>query len=201
MEADASVSEPVTKEVKRYVRKDPKNKREEIIKYLPVCEILCETAESEQYCDHCSTKPRPLGKEVVREKLEFILTKLQIVCYVRMVYECPRCKHTEHPFIKKALISFSLLNHSFALPKFGSKCEYVNSVPLYRQKKEWERIGLLLSRATMANGVIRCSQNYLILVVGYLRKKLLERGIVHCDETPVQVFKKPQTKSYMCSTR
>ena len=34
-----------------------------------------------------------------------------------------------------------------------------------------------------------------------MRKKLLSRDIIHCDETPVQVLKeegkKPQTKSYM----
>lgn len=38
-------------------------------------------------------------------------------------------------------------------------------------------------------------------VVNHLRKKLMERDIIHCDETPVQVLKeegkKPQTKSYM----
>ena len=38
-------------------------------------------------------------------------------------------------------------------------------------------------------------------VVEHLRKELLSRDIVHCDETPVQVLKeegkKPQTKSYM----
>ncbi len=38
-------------------------------------------------------------------------------------------------------------------------------------------------------------------VVDHLQKKLMERDIIHCDETPVQVLKeegkKPQTKSYM----
>ena len=62
-------------------------------------------------------------------------------------------------------------------------------------------MGLSLSRATMANWIIRCSEDYLIPVTEYLRKRLLERDIVHCDETPVQVLKedgkKPQTKSYM----
>ena len=204
VEADASVPEPISKEVKGYVRKNPKTKREEIIKDLPVREILCETAKDEQYCDHCNSTLRPIGKEVVREELEYIPAKLQIVRYVRMSYECPRCKHTEHPFIKKALTPTSLMNHSLASPSSVANVmyqKYVNSVPLYRQEKEWERMGLSLSRATMANWVIRCSQDYLMPVVAHLQKKLLERDIVHCDETPVQVLKeegkKPQTKSYM----
>ena len=62
-------------------------------------------------------------------------------------------------------------------------------------------MGLSLSRATMANWIIRCSEDYLMPVTDYLRKQLLKRDIVHCDETPVQVLKedgkKPQTKSYM----
>lgn len=204
VEADASVPEPVSKEVKGYVRKNPKTKREELIKDLPVREILCETAKEDQYCDHCNSPLRPIGKEVVREELEYIPAKLQIVRYVRMSYECPRCKHTEYPFIKKAQTPTSLMNHSLASPSSVANVmyqKYVNSVPLYRQEKEWERMGLSLSRATMANWVIRCSQDYLMPVVEHLQKKLLERDIVHCDETPVQVLKeegkKPQTKSYM----
>ena len=162
VEADASVPEPISKEVKGYVRKNPKTKREEIIKDLPVREILCETAKEEQYCDHCNSTLRPIGKEVVREELEYIPAKLQIVRYVRMSYECPRCKHTEHPFIKKALTPTSLMNHSLASPSSVANVmyqKYVNSVPLYRQEKEWERMGLSLSRATMANWVICCSQD------------------------------------------
>ena len=204
VEADASVPEPISKEVKGYVRNNPKTKREEIIKDLPVREILCETAKEEQYCGHCNSALRPIGKEVVREELEYIPAKLQIVRYVRMSYECPRCKNTERPFIKKALTPTSLMNHSLASPSSVANVmyqKYVNSVPLYRQEKEWERMGLSLSRATMANWVIRCSQDYLMPVVEHLQKKLLERDIVHCDETPVQVLKeegkKPQTKSYM----
>ena len=42
---------------------------------------------------------------------------------------------------------------------------------------------------------------YLMPVVEHMRKQLLSRHIIHCDETPVQVLKeegkKPQTKSYM----
>lgn len=204
IEADASVPEPISKEVKGYIRKNPKTKREGLIKDLPVREILCETAKEEQYCDHCNSPLRAIGKEVVREELEYIPAKLQIVRYVRMSYECPRCKHTEYPFIKKAQTPTSLMNHSLASPSSVANVmyqKYVNSVPLYRQEKEWERMGLSLSRATMANWIIRCSQDYLMPVVEHLQKKLLERDIVHCDETPVQVLKeegkKPQTKSYM----
>lgn len=204
IEADDTAREPVIKEVHGYTRRDPKTKREELIKDLPVREILCESAPEDLKCPRCNTELKPIGKEVVREELEYIPAKLQIVRYVRMSYECPKCKHTDHPYIQKALTPTSLMNHSLALPSSVANVmyqKYVNAVPLYRQEKDWENMGLSLSRATMANWVIRCTQDYLIPIVEHLQKELLSREIIHCDETPVHVLKeegkKPQTKSYM----
>lgn len=177
LEADASVPEPIKKEVKGYTRNNPKTKREELLKDLPVREILCETAPEELYCEQCNTQLKPLGKEVVREELEYIPAKLQIVRYVRMYYECPKCKHTDHPYIQKALTPTSLMNHSLALPSSVAHVmyeKYVNSVPLYRQEKDWEQLGISLSRATMANWVIRCSQDYLIPVVEHSKRSIKE---------------------------
>lgn len=204
LEADGSVPEPVSQDVKGYSRRNTRTKREEIIKDLPVREILCESAPEDQYCLQCDTALKPIGKETVREELEYIPAKLQIVRYVRMAYECPKCKHSDHPYIQKALTPSSLMNHSLASPSSVANVmyqKYVNSVPLYRQEKDWERLGMALTRATMANWIIRCSEDYFIPIIDYLRKELLKRDIVHCDETPVQVLKengkKPQTKSYM----
>lgn len=204
IEADESAPEPVKKTVHGYLRNAAKTNREELIKDLPVREILCETLSEDLYCPNCLSDLKPIGKEVVREELEYIPAKLQIVRYVRMAYECPKCKHTDHPYIEKALTPTSLMNHSLASPSSVANVmyqKYVNAVPLYRQEKDWENMGIALSRATMANWVIRCTQDYLIPVVEHLQKELLSRDIIHCDETPVQVLKeegkKPQTKSYM----
>ena len=204
IETDETITEPVTKEVHGYTRRDPKTKREELIKDLPVREVLCESAPEDLECPRCNSKLKPIGKETVREELEYIPAKLQIVRYVRMAYECPACKRTDKPYIKKALTPTSLMNHSLASPSSVANVmyqKYVNAVPLYRQEKDWENMGISLSRATMANWVIRCTQDYLIPIVEHMQKELLSRDIIHCDETPVQVLKeegkKPQTKSYM----
>lgn len=96
------------------------------------------------------------------------------------------------------------MNHSLASPSSVARVmyqKYVNGMPLYRQEKEWEQQGIALSRATMANWIIRCTEDYLLPITAHLQKQLLKQDIVHCDETPVQVLKedgkKPQTKSYM----
>ena len=204
IEADSAATEPIAKDVRGYKRINTKTKREELIKDLPVREVLCETPEDELYCPTCLSDLRPIGREVVREELEYIPAKVQIVRYVRMAYECPNCKHTDHPYIEKALTPASLMNHSLASSSSVANVmyqKYVNAVPLYRQEKDWENLGIALSRATMANWVIRCTQDHLLPVVAHMQMELLSRDIIHCDETPIQVLKeegkKPQTKSYM----
>lgn len=123
---------------------------------------------------------------------------------MRQSCECPNCKRKGKPFIKNAYAPHSVLNHSLASPSSVARVmyqKYVNSIPLYRQEKDWEQIGIGLSRATMANWIIRSNEDHLMPIVNRLREELLKRDIIHCDETPVQVLKedgkKPQTKSYM----
>ncbi|MGE5627782.1 MAG: transposase domain-containing protein [Solirubrobacterales bacterium] len=53
LEADVNAHEPITHEVKGYARTDSRTKREELIKDLPVREILCESAAEDQYCIQC----------------------------------------------------------------------------------------------------------------------------------------------------
>jgi len=204
VEANESAEEPIVHDVKGYQRRDSKTKREELLKDLPVREVPCELPEEERFCAQCGTALKPIGKETVREELEYIPAQLRIVRYVRWTYECPKCKHSDKRFIRKAAVPSSLMNHSLASPSSVANVmyqKYANAIPLYRQEKDWERLGLSLSRATMANWIIRCSEDYLIPVTDHLRELLLKRDIVHCDETPVQVLKedgkKPQTKSYM----
>ena len=65
--------------------------------------------------------------------------------------------------------------------------KYVNSLPLARIEKEFERNGVFISRQTMANWTIRCSEKYLMPIYDLLHQKLLELHVTQCDETPVQV--------------
>ena len=203
-EALPDAEEPAVQRVNGFYRRNPKTKREELLKDLPVQEIICDVAEEERICPQCQSGLVPVGREIVREELEYIPAKLQVIRYVRLAYGCPRCKQEGAPYILKALTPTSLMNHSLASPTTVANVmyqKYVNGMPLYRQEKEWEQLGLALSRATMANWIIRCSQDWLMPVVEQLRRKLLKRDIIHCDETPVQVLKeqgkKPQSKSYM----
>lgn len=204
MDADPVSKEPLHERKGGIVRKNAKTRREELLKDLPVEEVPCMIHPDDMFCGQCGSPLRQIGYVRVRDELEYIPAKVKIIRYMQQTCECPACKHKGKPFIKKAFTPKSVMNHSLASPSSVARVmyqKYVNSIPLYRQEKDWEQTGIGLSRATMANWIIRSSQDHLMPVVEHLRKELLKRDITHCDETPVQVLKedgkKPQTKSYM----
>ena len=78
--------------------------------------------------------------------------------------------------------------------------KYVNAVPLYRLEKEFERYGLAISRANMANWMIRLSEEYLSVFYDHLHRKIYDFDVIGADETPVEVNKDGRpagSKSYI----
>ena len=56
--------------------------------------------------------------------------------------------------------------------------KYTNAIPLYRIAQDFEQNDMILSRATMANWVIRCAERYLSLVYDRLRTELCSRHVL-----------------------
>lgn len=128
-----------------------------------------------------------------------------MVEYIATTYECPTCKDTEDPqFIKddgapKALIEGSYVSPSLASHVFHEK--FVKSVPFYRLEKSFEELGAQITRTSMANWAIKCSQMYFAPMTDFFHRKLLERKYLMMDETPIQVLNEPgkraESKSYV----
>ena len=158
-------AEPTVEEVRAYHRKKQVGKREEILKNLPIEIVECQLPEAEQVCPKCETKLKVIGKEVVRTEVELISARLVEKQYVRDTYACPQCeKETGSATIEKAPVPAPFMKRSLASPSAVAHImyqKYVNAVPLYRQEKDWAQIGFALSRATMANWIIRTSREWL----------------------------------------
>lgn len=79
--------------------------------------------------------------------------------------------------------------------------KYVMGTPLYRQEQELNRSGVMLSRQTMSNWLMWISEHWLAPIYEVLHQQLLQRQVLHADETTLQVLhepgKKAQSKSYM----
>ena len=205
--ADLSVPEPALEEaVGGYKRKakKPKATREEILAGLPVVEVPCTVPDEDRNCPYCNAPMEVIGKKVVREELRIIPAKVERIQYVQEVLGCPECKKDGASVIVGAETPSPLLKHSLASPStvaYVMYQKYVNSIPLYRQEADWKQLGVKLPRATLANWVIKCGIDYMEPVYEQLHQHLLERDIIHADETPCQVLreegKTAQSKSYM----
>ena len=193
--ADPSVPEPALEEtVGGYNRKVKKPKATMLVirGRLTVTGKQSSAADEDRNCPYCNTPMEVIGKKVVREELRIIPAKVERIQYVQEVLGCPECKKDGASVIVGAETPSPLLKHSLASPStvaYVMYQKYVNSVPLYRQEADWKQLGVKLPRATLANWVIKCGIDYMEPLYGRLHQHLLERDIIHADETPCQVLK------------
>ena len=73
--------EPVKKTVKGYTRKNPKTKRDELIKNIETEVITCTIPDDEQICPCCGSEMKVIGKKYIREEIELIPAKLVVKKY------------------------------------------------------------------------------------------------------------------------
>ena len=83
---------------------------------------------------------------------------------------------------------------------FIATAKYADALPLYRQCQQFQRIGVELSRTTLARWMV-CVGELVVPLINVLRDELVERPYLLMDETTVQVLKEPgktpQSKSQL----
>lgn len=96
-----------------------------------------------------------------------------------------------------------LLRNSIVTPSLLASIlnvKYVNSSALHRIEQEFERNGVAISRQTMSNWIIRCSNKYFQPLVDYMKQEMLKLPVTQSDETPTQVIQDsdhPNSKCFM----
>ena len=197
--ADPDAHEPDLVEVEKHLRKRKyAGQREELVKNLPHSKVLHTIDESEQICDKCGSTMVKVGEEFVRTEVQFIPAKLKVIDHYRETYECRSCRKNGTPYMEKAPVPYPPVLHSLASAStiawlIHQKFEL--GIPLYRQEKEWETLGLRLNRATMSNWLLVVYRDWLVHIVRRLKQELLKQKYLHIDETHVQVLKEPGRKN------
>jgi transposase len=205
-EAESNRQEPEPDQVcvSGHTRK-AKRTKEELAADVPVVEILCELNEEQLNCEVCDGKMRVLGKETVREELEIIPAQVKLLRYIRFSYVCESCeRETGEATILKAPVPAPVIKRSLASASTVAHVmyqKYVNGMPLYRQEKDWANQGVMLSRATLANWIIRTANDWLTPLWERMKSHLLKQAVIHADESVIQVLKeegkKPSSESRM----
>jgi transposase len=200
--ASAELPDPQSETI-TYTRRKAAGWRELQLANLPTEEIVYEIPEAERICPACQGPLHEMGHDVRRE-VQFVPAVFKIVLHCCTKYACRDCDHNgdgspvltapmPRPAFPGSLASPSAVAHIMDQ-------KFVEGSPLYRQEQSIKRQGLDLSRQTMANWML-AGADWLTWVYERMRQLLLDRDILHADETTVQVLKEPgrapQAQSYM----
>jgi transposase len=187
-ENDAASKEITVAEHKRR----PKRTKEEQFKNLEQEKRVVDLPEAEKV--NANGKPlKCIGEKEIRKEVEYTPAKAVLVTYCMKVYADVDFanQYGDTPIIMPdppaALIPNSYVSPSLATEVIVRK--FADGLPLYRQEQIWKRYGLPLKRNTMANWVITLANHYLRRLWKRIKEELLKQGVIHADETVLQVLK------------
>jgi transposase len=206
-EAEAGIHETETDESEEEIEVQPhkrrKGGRRPLPDLLPRVEVVHDLTEEEKVCPHDASHTLVRIGEERSEQLDIIPSVLQVIEHIRPKYACSHCKEgvriapmPPQP-IPKSQAAPSLLAHVVT-------SKYVDGLPLYRQEKMLSRIGMDLSRSTLASWVVKLGE-LVEPLLEQMREEIRRYDVVQCDETPFQVLKEPgkraESQSYLWALR
>ena len=187
-----------------YTRRKERRQRETVLKDLPVEIVEHRLSPEEQVCPECGGPLHEMSTEV-RQELKIIPAQVKLVKHVRYIYSCRRCEREEvtTPVIT-APMPAPVLPGSLASPSalaYIMDQKYVEGIPLYRQEEQLARLGIELSRQSMAKWILYGADKWLKPLYNRMHELMLKRDILYADETTMQVLHEPgraaQTQSYL----
>ena len=180
-----------TMETVIYQRKKKRGHREVMLENLPTETVEYRLTEGERVCSCCTGVLHEMSTEV-RQELKIIPAEVKVVKHVRYVYACRHCEREEiNTPIVTALAPNSVFPKSLAsasIMAYIINQKYVDSMPLYRQEQQFARLGVKLSRQTLANWVLHGANTWLNVLYKRMYDHLVKRDIIHADETTLQVL-------------
>ena len=177
IEAELEALQPAPVEAK--VRQQPK--RAALPPQFPRTLIHHEPDNSHCQCG-CALKR--IGEDA-SEKLDYTPGVFTVERHIRGKWACEQCETLiQAPVpahvIDKGIPTAGLLAHIMV-------AKFADHLPLYRQEKIFGRAGLPIARSTLAQWVGNCGVQ-LQPLVDALCEAVLTHGVVHADETPVQML-------------
>ena len=169
-------------------------KRQPLPEDLPREEVLVDIPEEQKRCQ-CGAELVRIGEET-SEKLDVIPPQIRVIRTVRPKYACHDCEGSadeSRPAVRIAPMPPAIIDKGIAtagLLAYIVASKFCDSLPLYRQEKQFARIGVELSRRTMADWMIAASEACTPLMK-MLERRLRSGPLLQLDETTVQVMDEP----------
>lgn len=162
-----------------------KRGRKALPQELPRVEIIHDLPEEQRHCPE-GHELTVIGEEV-SEQLDIIPAKVQVLRHIRKKYACPCCQAG----VKTAPLPPQPIpksNASAGLLAYIVIAKFLDALPLYRQSKQFLRIGVHLPRATLAQWMIRCGE-LIQALCNLMQEQLCQYPVLQMDETTLQVLK------------
>lgn len=169
---------------------------------LPRVDRIHDISEDDKMCG-CGCELSKIGEDI-SEKLDIVPATIRVIRHIRPRYACKNCEGLEDAksvkiapapaqIIPKGLPTAGLLAHILT----GKFCD---SLPFYRQEKQFIRLGIDIPRQSMCNWAMKAASSCQVLL-GLLEEEIRGGPLLNIDETTVQVLKEPgrtpTQKSYM----
>lgn len=195
--SDEKAADPVLDEAAPKKKKAKGKKQEDWQKITNHRDEYLELTEDELNKQYGKGKWKRLSEELIY-KLEHRPASFEAVTYHIAVYA-----KDDNQTIVRAPKQAEMFPKSIATPSLVSSiitAKYVNAIPLYRLEAAYAQNDIHISRAVMANWVIRAYDQYLRYVCEALKQEMTKQRILHADETPFEVIRDGReagSKSYM----
>ncbi len=193
--------EAETEDIGGYTRKKPG--RRGIDRSLPREERVIDVRPEDRICG-CGAEKVRIGEETA-EHVEYVPAEIKVIKTIRPKYACRVCEGVEDagPTVVIAPAPATLIPKSIVTPSLMSHiltAKIVDSLPFYRQEKQFERLGVSLNRGSMASWTIKLAERCQDIVQALILEAK-KRPAIQLDETTVQVMRekgrKNTSKSYM----
>jgi transposase len=168
--------------------------RKAIPEKFPRKRVVHDIPESEKVCPIDGTPLRRIGEEI-SEQYEYTRPKLIVLQHVRPKY----ASGCDHGGVKIAPVPLQLLPKSMASPSLLAHittAKFDDGLPLTRQSKQFERLGLPnMGAGTMGVWMNIIGGKKVVPIINLMNEAMLEEPYMHLDETPLQVLKSAKTPS------
>ncbi|MGL4522851.1 MAG: IS66 family transposase [Bacilli bacterium] len=186
--------EELTMETVVYQRKKKKGKRAEDLSKLPSETIEYRLAAEDQVCPCCDGALHEMSQEV-RKELTIIPAQVKVVEHKQFIYACRQCQKDD---IETPILTARMPKPAFpksvaspSLVAFIMAQKYTDSLPLYRQERGFERMGISIPRQNMANWIIYAAEKWLYPLYERMKTIMLAEDILYADETTLKVLREP----------
>ncbi len=196
VEANPEEVEPVI--TKKRTRKG--YSREKALIHLPEEYKVYTLSEEDKVCLIDGDKLHFAGKKYMRSDIEYTPATMKLVHIYEENWECRTCRKEGKTYLKQAKMDSPILQHSMASASsvaWTMYQKYVNHVPLYRQEKDWQNLGMEIKRSTLSNWILKTSEEWLSKIVSRLHEKLLEGNYLHADELCLALHNSSYVESYI----